>query len=230
MIVPERIGAIALNAAFVLYLIHYLPQLHHNRKKKQLQTISLHFHGLLGICYLSDLSYGMGMHLPWQYCTVSFIGTLCLAVQHQQLSALHRDNRIFHIYTWVFAAIFSLFILENALSPSPFFFLAMGYLAHTTALLFLLPVIIRNAKQKHARALSDGYLYLNSLCYLCNLIAALSLNWPFPSKIGASFGLGCLIILLLQRYYYHATTQRVRSGVQVIIMVINKALWVLIKH
>ena len=203
----ERIGVIALNLAFALYLVHYIPQLCHNRRKEKLRYVSLHFHGLLGISYLCDLSYGVGMRLPWQYCTVSIIGSICLGIQHWQLKALHQHGKTFQIYTWIFSAILIIFVAENSLPSQQIVFLGMGYLAQASALLFLLPVIVRNIKQKKANALSMGYLGLNSLCYLSNLIAALSLNWPLPSRIGTCFGLTCLCILLVQRFYYQSYQQ-----------------------
>lgn len=88
----ETIGNAVLNLAFILYLIHYFPQLLTNRKNSNLEHLSLHFHGMLSVCYFSDLAYGLGMNMPWQYRCVSMIGSACLLIQHGQLLNIHKDN------------------------------------------------------------------------------------------------------------------------------------------
>ena len=78
-------GSVSLNISFILYLIHYLPQLIHNQRDGQIKQLSLSFHYLLLLCYLADLNYGFGLNLPWQYRLVSAFGLACLLIQHYQL-------------------------------------------------------------------------------------------------------------------------------------------------
>ncbi len=200
----DMLGAFALNLAFILYLIHYFPQLIHNTQNAKLQQVSLHFHGLLGISYLTDLCYGIGMQLPWQYRTVSLIGTICLGIQHCQLMKLHRQAWIFQGYTLLLAVILITFCINTFNDSSTHFFLLMGYVSQITSLIFLLPVIVRNFSQKKAQSLSISYLGLNWLCYGCTLTAAYCLHWPLPSKLGTLFGLLCLSTLMIQTIRYNA--------------------------
>jgi PQ loop repeat len=192
------IGYIALNIAFVFYLIHYLPQLFHNQSKKSLTQISLHFHGLLALCYLCDLSYAFGFAMPWQYCLVSIIGTLCLGIQHWQLAKLYHAKKAYHYYSAILLFLL-LIVLYGLINPlNSLFYLLMGYASQFLALSFFIPQIIKNHQFKKVLALSMYYLVFELICYGCDFIAAFTLNWPTPSKIGVIFNLGCIFILLSQ--------------------------------
>ena len=194
----STIGAISLNISFLLYVIHYFPQLIHNQRDGQLQQLSLPFHYLLGFCYLADLNYGYGLGLPWQYRLVSWVGVLCLMVQHLQLTKVYKHLRSFK---WVSCLLtlmagMTFYALYTEFSPS--YYSAMGYLAHVTGLFFFLPQVIKNYRQPAALSLSISFLLLDWICYLCDNVSAWSLAWPLPSKIGALAGLLLLSILILQ--------------------------------
>ncbi|MCC5792609.1 MAG: PQ-loop repeat-containing protein [Legionellaceae bacterium] len=196
------IGQTALNIAIVLYLIHYLPQLVHNMHAEKLRAVNVHFHGLLSISYLADLSYGFGLQLPWQYRLVSLTGTICLLIQHRQLQNIHAQAPVFRRYGLLLVAGLFLFCVSWVRPLSHPYYVLMGYLAQAGALLYLLPALHQNWRTKDVRGLSPNYLALNGLCYTCSLIAAFALDWPTPSKLGSSFGLCCLTILLVQYWQY----------------------------
>jgi uncharacterized protein with PQ loop repeat len=196
------VGQLALNVAFILYLLHYLPQLHHNRDRLNLQSVSLHFHGLLLISYLCDLGYGFGMGLPWQYVTISSMGTLCLLIQHVQLFFIHKTNRTYQLYTVIGFSLSVLVVLELLYSQSRMAFLTLGSISQASAIVFLIPAIIDNARRKESKSLHIGYLSMNLSCYASNFIAAYALNWPLPSQIGTLFGVLCVSILIAQYNFY----------------------------
>src|SRR3990167_2545698 len=81
------IGQISLNISLVLYLTNYIPQLFHNHKGVHLSGLSIYFHTILFFSCFMDLFYGFGMHLPWQYKTVSISWLCYLYFQHRQISA-----------------------------------------------------------------------------------------------------------------------------------------------
>lgn len=207
----DVIGSVALNCAFILYLIHYFPQLIHNTRKEKLQRVSLHFHGLLGLSYLTDLSYGFGLQLPWQYRLVSIIGVVCISIQHWQLMKVHAKTSLFQGYSVLLGSLFLLFFITLLFTVDNAWFLGMGYISQGTALVFMLPVIVNNWKKQNAQSLSLGYLGLNTLCYTSTFTAAVCLHWPLPSKLGTLFGLACLFILMSQTFWYKHSNHSITS-------------------
>ena len=193
------IGNTALNIAFILYLIHYFPQLIHNQKNEKLKNLSLHFHGFLAACYLSDLSYGFGLAMPWQYRLVSIIGSICLMIQHIQLRKIHANTRCYKGYTVSLSVMVLVVFYGITCQLSHSFYISMGYISQISAATFFIPQIIKNQKNHISNALSITYLLLDLCCYFCDIIAAFSLNWPTPSKIGALINLMAISILLAQR-------------------------------
>lgn len=198
----EYIGYICLNIALVLYLIHYLPQLLHNRNAHNRAQVSIHFHGLLSICYICDLIFAFGMNMPWQYCLVSIIGVFCLLAQHFQLKKINQQKRLFSSYQ-ALISFFSLlfFICIYIKLPQPFF-LFIGYISQAALWTYTLPQIWQNHIYKQGRGLNKLYLGMNLACASLDVVASTTLNWPTPAKIGALFGLGCTTILLYQAINY----------------------------
>jgi len=200
--ISQYIGQIALNIATILYLIHYLPQLVHNRKAENRAQLNLHFHGLLSIAYLSDLIFAFGMNMPWQYCLVSVVGALCLVAQHLQLKKMYLQEKEFLVYQLIIAFFVLIFFASLYLKlPKPFF-LIMGYICQAAIWFYTLPQIWHNYVNKHGLGLNNLYLGMNWSCYLLDVIAAMALNWPMPAKIGAFFGLTCSTFLIYQMMIY----------------------------
>lgn len=194
----ESIGYICLNIALVLYLIHYLPQLIHNRNAINRSQMNVHFHGLLSICYLCDLTFAFGMNMPWQYCLVSVIGTLCLLAQHYQLKNLDQQKKLLSSYQMLISFFSLLFFISIYIKlPQPFFLL-IGYISQVALWTYTLPQIWQNYIYKQGRGLNKLYLSMNLACSSLDVIASISLSWPMPAKIGALFGLACTSILLYQ--------------------------------
>jgi len=201
----EYIGQISLNIALVLYLIHYIPQLIHNNRTENRKQLSLHFHGLLSIAYLSDLIFAVGMNMPWQYCLVSVVGVLCLLTQHAQLKSMHGQKAQFISYQFLIGIFVILFVASIYLKlPKPFF-LAMGFLCQAAIWIYTLPQIWKNYLYKQGQGLNNLYLGMTLACYFLDVVASTTLNWPVPAKLGAIFGLTCTTVLIYQMYIYKPT-------------------------
>jgi len=207
----DTIGNIALNMAFILYLVHYFPQLLTNRKVDNLEHLSLHFHGMLSICYLGDLIYGFGMGMPWQYRCVSTMGSCCLLIQHWQLHKIHHLNPLYQKYSVALLVMLLLFLYELLFEGSQSVYLTVGYLSHLAGIGYLIPVLFNNWVNKLTHALNWKYVSMNWLCYFLNCISAYCLQWPMPSKIGLAFGLFCLTSLLCQGLLYRSSTELAKS-------------------
>jgi uncharacterized protein with PQ loop repeat len=203
MIATETLGQISLNIAFVLYLINYFPQLLKNRHSENLSQLSINFHKLLLLTYLSDLIYGLGVRMPWQYCCVSIIGSLCLLYQHYQLSRLYQHLRIFRYVTVMMLSAFLMGVfLLYFLSPISKLFLVIGYFSQFCSILFFLPQIVKNIQLKSARSLSLSYITMGLISVLCDNIAAWCLLWPMPNKMGSAIQLLFFTAILMQCVYY----------------------------
>lgn len=180
----------------ILYLIMYFPQLIHN-KNGRLVDLSLHFHNLLVFYYITDLIYGFGLLMPWQYRLVSIIGLICLIIQHIQLRRIHHNNRYF-IYSTYGLCLFGIFGFISVLHQFPRnFFIDLGYVSQAVALFYRFPQIYKNIGSVAALSLSMGYLTLTFFCAMCDNVSAWFLHWPTPSKLGAIIGIllsGTLII------------------------------------
>lgn len=196
---PTTIGAVSLNISFVLYLVHYLPQLIHNQRQNRLAQMSLGFHYLLVLSYISDLNYGYGLGLPWQYRLVSIIGLCCVLIQHAQLAKLYQSLINFKIMTCVFFVLLLLSVIAISTHFPAAYYLVMGYMAQVAGLFYFMPQIIKNYRSGTVMALSLSFLVLDLICYACDNVSAWALNWPMPSKIGALMSLLLITVLIIQR-------------------------------
>lgn len=199
-----NIGSSALNASFILYLLVYLPQIMHNRCKKNLANLSNGMHFSLFCGYFVDLCYGFCKHLPWQYKTVSIVGVILLVIQHVQI-IIHRKQEknfyalIFNILVLVAAAFFAgtFFIkLHGRLSADTT--IILGYVARFFFLIYLIPQLIKN-KYQSTTAVSPHMIYLSLILCVCDGISAWCLDWGWPNKIAMPFTLTLLLMLLRQQ-------------------------------
>jgi len=205
----QTIGHYTLNISMILYLVMYFPQLMHN-KKGRLVDLSLHFHNLLIFYYITDLIYGFGLLMPWQYRLVSIVGLICLIIQHIQLRRIHRKNRYF-VYSTCALCLFGVFGFISILHLFPRnFFIDLGYASQVVALFYRFPQIYKNIGSMAALSLSMGYLMLTFFCAMCDNVSAWFLHWPAPSKLGAIISILLSGILIVQWFlskgksYYEA--------------------------
>jgi len=199
MIHVQDIGELTLDISTIIYLFSYIPQLIHNRHQKNLNELSLYFHDLLLFSFLTDIIYGLGMKMPWQYILVSLVGTVSLLIQHIQLFRLNKSRRLI-----VNSSLFLLLVLYAGIllimnQPNRSLFILVGYASEGAGVIYCLPQILKNIDSRAAIALSGFYLGLEMASTLCDNVSAWFLSWPLPSKLGACFSLIVLLVLISQR-------------------------------
>lgn len=208
------IGKITLDISVILYLINYIPQLWHNYKGGNLPGLSVHFHVLLFLSYVTDVFYGLGFKMPWQYLIVSFSSCFCLCIQHYQIHKVS-DRRFFSMVNIVFSGVF---ILGMGLlffgDKSSKWFLLFGYVSQALGFICVLPQIVKNTTFLSALSLSIVYLLLDFCCDMCDVINGWIFSWPLPSRLGAIFAVMIDIVIIGQQVhatYIHRKMQRGES-------------------
>src|SRR3990167_4189636 len=188
------IGAISLNIALVLYLINYFPQLVHNKRGKYIAHFSVYYHVLLYMSCITDLFYGIGMHMPWQYKTVSCCWVGYLSIQHYQLRHVLKNYMhgllLFLLCIGVLALLF--------FNQHKEIFIICGFLTQGTALIYAFPQIIKNIGTQAALSLSISRLSIDLLSKICDNISAHIFAWPLPSLLGAALSVIVCGVLVFQ--------------------------------
>src|SRR5579871_6068684 len=80
----RAMASVTLQISFLIYLIMGLTQIHHNIRRKSTEGLSWIMHLILLSSSLCDMGYGIGTSMPWQYYSVSLLGTGMLSLQHYQ--------------------------------------------------------------------------------------------------------------------------------------------------
>ena len=195
----STVGQAFLNIAFGLYLILYLPQIHHNMRHKPFARMSLAMHLMLCLAYSCDLFYGIGRQMPWQYITVSFVGLCCLMIQHLQWCAYrYHETPQKGIKLFLQGAILMLIPLCVYLNfpESKWQMQLQAWIARCCFLLHFLPQIIQYQHQKFRRdAINIHYLGLSLCLSICDLVTAYCLHWDTANLLGSLISL-CLKLIL----------------------------------
>lgn len=197
------IGNISLNISMVLYLINYIPQIIYNGTQQKISGLSFYFHYLLLLSSLFDLIYGLGAHLPWQYCLVSILYIVYLFIQHVQIKKVLPDPYFYYgvylILTIACGGFIALFFFKQDRT----LFIIFGYASQVTGWMCCFPQIIKNMGTLSALSLSIFYLLLDLFSNICDNISAWTLSWPMPSKLGAIFSTMICFMLIYQRIIAH---------------------------
>jgi uncharacterized protein with PQ loop repeat len=190
----KMLASITINLSFILYLIFYLPQILHNQRRDNIQHLSINMHALLYCGYIADLMYGFAMHYPWQYKTVSLVGSICLSIQHYQILKYHKfSNLPLKLLS------FCIIILITGRYYKLVNVIWLGSLAHLCFVSYMLPQIIKNYQNKaHTRSTNKFYLILSMIISILDTISAYLLNWALPNKIAAPVSLSLKLILFKQ--------------------------------
>lgn len=198
------IGQVSLNVSFVLYLFLCLPQVIHNKRYKKTQGLSLLMHTIFFSSYLTDLIYGFGLGMPWQYKTVTLCGILCLFVQHVQLARYQKLTRQYVMSSLILLLLMCFTILTViAVHLSINGYNTIGLIAQLLAVIYLFPQIVKNYHIKDAFSVSVGFLLIEIASSCLDTVSAFALQWNYPSKIGPPVIIACGLIVLLQYYYYN---------------------------
>jgi uncharacterized protein with PQ loop repeat len=203
----ELLGNITLNISLAIYLVWFVPQLLLNFKRKNTAGLSLWMHGILCIGYLSDLLYGFGRGMEWQYRLVTIIGLAGLIIQHYQFFRYGTQQRSQKISYLVLNMMY-LALLGYAVATLIFqqysaqFYIFAGLLANGCWLVYMAPQIVKNYINQSTAGLSTTFVLLATFLNLCDLNSAWGLGWDYPSKIGPMVALLGNSILLLQIRHY----------------------------
>ena len=212
MITATELGNLSLNISFFLYLIVYLPQIHHNRKPEYLKQLSLNLHVIIIASFTLDYMYSVLMPLPWQYQIISIIALCLLSIQHLQLMQLawanQKRKRFLHLSVFLSAIVFVLacFFYLGPTHYSRNMTLFIGYIARVGFLTYVLPQIIRNYRLASADALNPLFLILSLCLSSLDLISAWCLDWGWPNKLGTPLNILLTLLLIWQKNHYHNPT------------------------
>lgn len=200
----STIGHIALNISFLIYVVLYLPQVLYNLKRRSTDGLSFLMHAILVVGYLTDLMYGFGRHMPWQYRLVDLIGLTCLTLQHIQFGLYSKPNKGYWLTTIALLGLFVGVLYSIWFPLSATIYIQAGTVAWATGVFYTLPQIWKNYRFSSALGVSVVFIYFDIISSLCDSISAWTLGWDFPSKLGSPIEviLGCF--LLCQFYAYRS--------------------------
>ena len=89
----EMVGQCAMNMSLTMYFLYFLPQLAYNQMYRRTEKISLLSQTVMVLVNCFDLTYSVGMSLPWQYVAVSWTSILCLVIQELQILVFDGKSR-----------------------------------------------------------------------------------------------------------------------------------------
>jgi hypothetical protein len=164
-------------------------------------------HGVLCLGYLSDLIYGFGLGMQWQYRVVTVSGLFSLAIQHYQFGryGLHRRTQIliYLLFSALCVGLLLLIVLFLVFQSYPrHFYDTMGMMSNGFWLTYALPQIVKNFVRKSTVGLSPYFIAIALFLNLCDTASAWALHWDYPSKVGVGIAWLEDAILLLQVIYY----------------------------
>jgi len=197
----QFIGMCCLNLSFGIYLVLYLPQLLHNAKYNTFSTMSKLMHFMILQAYACDLSYGLCKHMPWQYITVSSIGSIYLLIQHFQWIQFNQQynlsNKLFYhlgIFIFIWPMLLWCYYPTNTTQIQ-----IQVWLSRLLFILHFLPQVIKNhQKNNSSDAISLVYLLLSYSLTILDFISAWCLKWDTANLTGSFIGLILKCCLMYQ--------------------------------
>jgi hypothetical protein len=208
----QHIGIYTINISFALHFVVYIPQIIHNRKHKQNMEISPLTQCAMLIAYGSNVIFGITHNMPWQYATISLVLLLPTLFQQYQMYLSKSYKVAWHIFaiawTVVIIAVISIYIMNDSL-PISFnsWFQKITYqtvnIASIIYMVYWLPQIYRNFKNKTANGFAMIFLYIGLVEAVLNTFTAIAYKYPIISLItGIEVGI-MLIIVMFQHYLYN---------------------------
>lgn len=195
------LGHFFLNVAFGLYLILYLPQLYHNARHQAFHQMSFMMHMMILQAYSCDLFYGLSKHMPWQYLCVSLVGLFCLLTQHLQWFFFrwkkHKNLDWMMLLMGVLCILWPM-LLWYYFAQDTLQYKLQAWCSRVLFIIHFLPQIIKYRRNEDRQAISLLYLSLSITLSLCDLIAAVCLNWEMANQIGSLISLGLKSYLSFQ--------------------------------
>lgn len=206
------IGHVTLNISVLIYVVLYLPQVLRNLKRKSTDGVSYLMHLILMVGYLSDLLYGIGRHMQWQYILVSVTGLICLSLQHIQFGRYGGLTKSFLFGTVIVVSCLLFVVVALSYALPARVYIQAGVIAWITGIVYTLPQIWKNYRFSAAWGVSIVFVYLDILCSSCDTASAWTLGWDYPSKIGSPIELVLGCCLLAQVMYLRRAKTRQSRG------------------
>ena len=212
----EYIGIYTINISFAMHFFVYIPQIIHNRKYKTKMQISALTQCTMLIAYGSNVIFGITHNMPWQYATISLVLLLPTFFQQYQMYFSKSYHKAWHIFAIIWAitivVVVSLYLMSNHWSASfNYIFDKITYqtvnIASTIYMVYWLPQIYRNFKNKTANGFAMIFLYIGLTEAVLNSFTAIAYKYPLISLItGIEVGI-MLIIVMYQHYIYDVKPQ-----------------------
>lgn len=199
------LGHIMVHFSFIFYMIMLLPQIYLNIRRQSLDGFSWGTHLILFISSICDSFYAFSSGMPWQYYSVGLALIVLLSLQHMQYWRYQRTHlpRFYRAATIGLVGVAligtSLFRLYPDLRPS---FAMLGYLSMVGYFCSSLPQVVSNYRLRSTAGAASSFIILQTLALICDTLAAYSLNWGTPNKIGAPTSLIFQATLILQIWLY----------------------------
>jgi uncharacterized protein with PQ loop repeat len=197
-----QLGHITLNISLMIYLILFLPQTVHNQIYHKTKHISLWTHSLMILAISLDLIYAIGSFINWQYILVDSVLLIFLVIQQFQIL---NDDRCYKIYLHSIVVIAYMCVVMYIIACVNIYndkIEILGYISGIIYTVYWLPQLYKNFMTKSANGFGIIYLILTMVVLMCDLVSAVSLNWPLPSLLTSVFLIIITALLIFQYYYY----------------------------
>ena len=209
MLTAHNIGHVALSASFCFYCIYFLPQIWHNAKAANAQSLSRFLHLLFVFGAACDWVYGAGHHLPWQYRLVTFIFLSLLLVQHIQIRPDGKyplkDKRYLITSAVVLLTYAAAFLLATVAAHYPTSTLnAFGFISSTCWMAAFIPQLVKNYRRRSGLGISHLFIAITFVTAGLDFIAAVYLRWPLPSLVAPPILAALHALCWLQQRYYRS--------------------------
>lgn len=215
----QLIGVYTINISFALHFVVYIPQIIHNRKYKKNMEISPITQCAMLLAYGSNVIFGITHSMPWQYATISMVLLLPTLFQQYQMYISKSYKMAWHIFAIVWAmvivAVISIYLMGDYLPAFiNYLFDKVTYqtvnIASTIYMLYWLPQIYRNFKNKTANGFAMIFLYIGLAEAILNTFTAIAYEYPLISLI-TGIEVGIMLLIVMYQYYLYNVRPRGNS-------------------
>ncbi len=199
----QLLGQFTLSLSALVYYSLFVPQLWLNLRRKSIEGLSFLMHSIIFAGYLFDLGYGFSFSLPWQYRSISLVGSCFLLFQHYQFFRYGTKRFHFLLSTGALVGIGAISFLANYKDNSALAEI-LGFAAHACWLSYLAPQAWLNYCKKDTSGLSPVFISLGLFAAILDLVSGWALAWPLPSLVGPPFSILTKSLVLAQVFWYQS--------------------------
>lgn len=190
-----------------MYCIQFIPQIIHNyRNKKALANISILTQFGIFITLLCDIVETVGFGYNWQYAAVAMVYLIGVCTQQLQISFYHK--KMPELVNISFIVLFALAMLAMG-SNNITFYNIIDNIGFIVNILYWLPQIYKNHKQKRADGFSLMFILIAFTSTNLYLVSSILLSWDLVFKLNAVLMLPIISTLLFQKFQYRNSKARI---------------------